>query len=202
MAEEIKKVFEAARTAELVEAGIEWARVVIETNGERPIGSLGRIDTARVICTLFAERDQWKHDYGELRTAFNALQREGEADKARIAEAPNGWRFFSADASIEGRCSVMLERDVAGKRWWHSLEGTVREATPLYAQGVADTFPEAFQRAVEDALLHPGLARAEKPKHDRYCEWQRIDPDERSDAGEAGFECKCAQRREQPKEAE
>lgn len=61
--------------------------------------------------------------------------------------APKGWRFYTADASIEGECFILLIRDNYGKVQWHSLSETDRVNIDLYKRGRGKTFEQALEKA-------------------------------------------------------
>lgn len=68
--------------------------------------------------------------------------------------APEGWRFYTVDASREGhRCSAMLIRDANGCKWWHSLDEEARESTDLYISGFGATIFDAINDACVKAIV-------------------------------------------------
>lgn len=68
---------------------------------------------------------------------------------AEHKQIPEGWRFYTADFSIENRKGrVMLTRDRAGHDWWQSLDDAGRENTHLYLNGYGATVNEAIDDAI------------------------------------------------------
>lgn len=70
---------------------------------------------------------------------------------------PEGWVFYSADASIQSSdprrpMAAMIKRDVDGVQWWLQLTEEEKEATPLYSSGTGMTLTLAIQNAV-DAIM-------------------------------------------------
>lgn len=62
---------------------------------------------------------------------------------------PHGWRFYTADFSIDGRKGVaMLTRDAAGKERWHRLDKAGQDNIPLYLSGYGSTINEAIDDAI------------------------------------------------------
>lgn len=66
-----------------------------------------------------------------------------------------GWRFYSCDASIVGRYSVLLMRDTEGTKLWHTLSEELQEATELYASGIGRCLGESLHKAII-AATHAG----------------------------------------------
>lgn len=69
---------------------------------------------------------------------------------------PPGWRFYSADFSLNAHDStrsgtVVLRRDEPGYRWWLSLPDADRETAKLYVHGRGVTFTGALADAVQMA---------------------------------------------------
>lgn len=72
---------------------------------------------------------------------------------------PQGWRFYSADFSVEGqRGHAMLRRDKAGKDWWHSLGDSGHANVNLYLSGQGDSINEAIDEAIS---FIPAQAKAD-----------------------------------------
>ena len=62
---------------------------------------------------------------------------------------PKGWRFYTADFSVIGRKGrVMLTRDEAGAKWWHSLDAAAQYNISLYLTGFGNTVNEAIDDAI------------------------------------------------------
>lgn len=75
-----------------------------------------------------------------------------------MEQVPNGWEFYTADFSLKaaGNSSmggVMLVRDQAGKKLWHSLPPEVQEKVALYVSGAGPTLFKAVEDAVQRALV-------------------------------------------------
>lgn len=67
-------------------------------------------------------------------------------------QIPRGWRFYTADFSIENRDGqVTLVRDTSQTQVWHQLNEVEQELTELYIVGRGATFELALARAVERA---------------------------------------------------
>lgn len=64
---------------------------------------------------------------------------------------PDGWIFYTCDASLESSVSVCLSRDKKGREFWHSLPDEQKEYTPLYIRVTANSFIEALESAKEKA---------------------------------------------------
>lgn len=81
--------------------------------------------------------------------AITAAETKADAAMALVQPAaPEGWRFYTVDASREGhRCCAMLIRDTNGCKWWHSLDEEAREATDLYISGFGSTIFDAINDA-------------------------------------------------------
>lgn len=63
---------------------------------------------------------------------------------------PQGWRFYSADFSIEDSAGyILLCRDKAGTKWWHSLDETGKANIDLYVSGYGKTVNEAINNAIK-----------------------------------------------------
>lgn len=66
--------------------------------------------------------------------------------------AVDGWRFYCADFSCDGKeGTVLFMRDAEQTARWHKLDDEGRDATELYVQGKGFTFEEAFADAVRKA---------------------------------------------------
>lgn len=85
--------------------------------------------------------DRLRDELAEAREQIEALR----------VEYPAGWRFYTADNSILGRCHVLLSRDEPGRLWWLSLSEEEQEATPLYVSASAATLPLALRAAIDAA---------------------------------------------------
>ena len=69
-------------------------------------------------------------------------------------QIPKGWRFYSADFSIEdSRGRVLLVRCREQREAWHQLSEEQQEQTPLYAHGFGFSLEEAVRDAAHDAEL-------------------------------------------------
>ena len=66
---------------------------------------------------------------------------------------PFGWRFYTCDASIDGKYSIRLVRDEDGRNWWRSLPGPIKDLVRLYASGGGASFDEALDEAAKECLL-------------------------------------------------
>lgn len=88
-----------------------------------------------------------------LRTAVKESLTAG--DKRDI---PEGWVFYSADASVADCVSVILVRDEAGRNWWLSLSEYDKERIDMYATGKGKT----LQAAIADASNNAMRAAAQK----------------------------------------
>ena len=64
---------------------------------------------------------------------------------------PKGWRFYSADASVLNRCSVLFIRDEDGKKKWHRLTDEEKETIDLYKCSTKETFEEAIKEVCDKA---------------------------------------------------
>ena len=64
---------------------------------------------------------------------------------------PQGWRFYAADASINGRCSAMLKLDAAGEAAWFGLGEDARSVTNLFVSGVGIDLESALRKAIDAA---------------------------------------------------
>ena len=62
---------------------------------------------------------------------------------------PVGWRFYTSDCSIIGRCSVMFKRDAYGTKYWHELSEEDQETTPLYMSGTGPSLGDAIYDTIE-----------------------------------------------------
>lgn len=62
------------------------------------------------------------------------------------SQIPKGWQLYSADFSISPGY-VMLIRDDAGKKWWHSLPEEQREKAALFITGRGNTLLKAIDAA-------------------------------------------------------
>ena len=71
-----------------------------------------------------------------------------ELNKLLDSMIPNGWQFYTCDASTD-KISVMLKRDIKGKEWWHSLPEDIQELTALHVNGSGLTFGDAVMAAVK-----------------------------------------------------
>lgn len=81
-----------------------------------------------------------------------------EINHAKPGKVPDGWRFFTADFSLQaaGKSetgSVMLIRDHAGKARWHAFSDEVQELVPLYVSGNGRTVDEAISDAACVAIV-------------------------------------------------
>lgn len=70
---------------------------------------------------------------------------------------PNGWVFYSADASIQSSnprrpMSAIIKRDADGVQWWLQLTEEEQESTPLYSSGAGMTLTQAIQSAAAAIL--------------------------------------------------
>lgn len=54
--------------------------------------------------------------------------------------------------------SVMLVRDEAGRKWWHSLDDMDRDQQELYATGWGKTLSSAVKAAAQAAIEAEGKA--------------------------------------------
>jgi len=64
---------------------------------------------------------------------------------------PKGWRFYTADCSIEGQCTIMLKRDATDTARWHRLSNAEWKETPLYSSGRGVDFESALNEAIKGA---------------------------------------------------
>lgn len=62
-----------------------------------------------------------------------------------------GWRFYSCDSSIVGRCSVMLVRNPDGVAWWQTLSDVEQDDIHLYVSGTGGCMGEALDNAIKEA---------------------------------------------------
>ena len=84
-----------------------------------------------------------------------------------IQQAPAGWRFMSADFSLQaaGKStfgSVMLIRDPEEKVRWHQQDEATKERAdgpPLYVSGKGETFEAAMADAEIKTLSAPAITR-------------------------------------------
>lgn len=77
-----------------------------------------------------------------------------DIDKYINERIPKGWELYTADFSVLskiGNCSVMLRRDEAGMRFWHSLPENDQPEFEIYVYGVHNSFGGAFERACQEA---------------------------------------------------
>lgn len=89
--------------------------------------------------------DRWNAAMDVLDPYIRALRTPVRESVALLV--PNGWRFYSADLSIEGRASVMLTRDAEGTRWWHRLHEVEQQQIDLFISGAGATLEEAIADA-------------------------------------------------------
>lgn len=66
-------------------------------------------------------------------------------------DAPDGWQFYTADASMPGSVRVMLKRDREGFNRWLALDDDAASVTPLYVHGRGKAFEEALSDACKKA---------------------------------------------------
>lgn len=72
------------------------------------------------------------------------------------ATVPDGWRFYSADASVVGKCSLLLTRDAAGTKIWHAMSQEQKDAEdgpPLFVRGHGVDYQSALTDAIAAAML-------------------------------------------------
>jgi len=68
---------------------------------------------------------------------------------------PKGWRFNSADCSVEGQCTIMLKRDAENTKQWLRLSNAEWKETSLYSFGRGVDFESALNEAIKGAYpLH------------------------------------------------
>jgi hypothetical protein len=82
------------------------------------------------------------------------------------AAIPEGWRFYSADFSLNAadpmkQGNILLIRDPDGVRQWHAATEADKEVISLYMSGCGYSFEEALTNAAHSAA--PGAARP--PEH-------------------------------------
>lgn len=69
---------------------------------------------------------------------------------------PEGWRLYSADASIIGKCSVLLTLDPVGTKRWHAMsqeQKDLENGPALFVTGQGVDFHSAFADACRAAML-------------------------------------------------
>lgn len=79
-------------------------------------------------------------------------ERMSDLNDLLYSAVPEGWRFYTCDASIEGQWSVTLVRDGFGKKWWHSLPEETREIVALYATGKGESLSSALDIAADKTI--------------------------------------------------
>lgn len=77
---------------------------------------------------------------------------------ARLAApvVPDGWRLYSADASIIGKCSVLLTLDPVGTKRWHAMsqeQKDLENGPALFVTGQGVDFHSAFADACRAATF-------------------------------------------------
>lgn len=128
-----------------------------ERNGEFGVGSPGPNykDLWRQCSTGMG-----KHYARAIELGFDGIGHaiEFAAQSIQRAGVAEGWRFYSADFSMNAANpanwgTVMLTRDDAGRKWWHALSDEEREKIDLVVSGRGTTFDAAMQAANEKAAM-------------------------------------------------
>lgn len=71
-----------------------------------------------------------------------------QAERNAVSDIPVGWRFYTCDASIEGRFAVTIVRSGNKYKHWFLLSEEEKETTNLYLTGIATTIHDAVESAI------------------------------------------------------